>query len=63
MNNQEVIEKIKDEKLYRVLQKKSGIGLGVQQQDGSLKDKFTKYELKEYGFDDLDEYEIEEVKE
>lgn len=48
-------------KRYKVLQKKSSFSLGVQQQDGSLKDKFTKDELKEYGFDNLDEYEVEEV--
>lgn len=63
MNNQEVIEKIKDKKLYRVLQKKSGIGLGIQQQDGSCKEQFTKTELSEYGFDNLDVYEVEEVEE
>lgn len=52
-----------EEKLYTVSLKKSGIGIGVQQQDGSLKEQFTKDELKEHGFDNLDEYEIEEVKE
>lgn len=54
---------VEKEKLYTVSLKKSGIGIGVQQQDGSFKEQFTKTELSEYGFDSLDEYEIEEVKE
>ncbi|QBX24714.1 hypothetical protein Javan202_0035 [Streptococcus phage Javan202] len=52
---------VKKEKLYTVSLKKSGIGIGVQQQDGSFKERFAKEELKEYGFDNLDEYEVEEV--
>lgn len=54
---------VEREKLYKVSLKKNGIGIGVQQQDGSLKEQFTKTELSEYGFDNLDEYETEEVEE
>lgn len=54
---------VKKEKLYKVSLKKNGIGIGAQQQDGSLKEQFTKTELSEYGFDNLDEYETEEVEE
>lgn len=54
---------IEKEKLYKISLKKSGIGIGIQQQDGSFKEQFTKDELKEHGLDNLDEYEIEEVKE
>lgn len=54
---------VKKEKLYTVSLKKSGIGIGVQQQDGSFKERFAKEELKEYGFDNLDEYEVKEVDE
>ncbi|MDU7908430.1 MAG: DUF1642 domain-containing protein [Streptococcus lutetiensis] len=50
-------------KKYKVSFKKNGVGVGVQQRDGSVKQQFTKDELKEYGFDNLDVYEIEEVKE
>ncbi|MCO4480122.1 hypothetical protein Si129_00804 [Streptococcus infantarius subsp. infantarius] len=53
---------VKKEKLYTVSFKKSGIGIGVQQQDGSFKERFAKEELKEYGFDNLDVYEVDEVK-
>lgn len=55
--------KVKKEKLYTVSLKKNGIGIGVQQRDGSVKQQFTKEELKEYGFDILDEYEVKEVDE
>jgi hypothetical protein len=48
-------------KKYKVSFKKNGVG--VQQRDGSVKQQFTKDELKKYGFDNLDVYEIEEVKE
>lgn len=51
------------EKLYKVSFKRNGIGIGVQQQDGSFKEQFTKTELSEYGLDNLDEYEIKEVEE
>lgn len=54
---------VKKEKLYTVSLKKNGIGIGVQQRDGSVKQQFTKEELKEYGFDILDEYEVKEVDE
>lgn len=50
-------------KKYKVSFKKNGVGVGVQQRDGSVKQQFTKDELKKYGFDNLDVYEIEEVKE
>lgn len=50
-------------KKYKVSFKKNGVGVGVLQRDGSVKQQFTKDELKEYGFDNLDVYEIEEVKE
>ncbi|WP_205402163.1 DUF1642 domain-containing protein [Streptococcus lutetiensis] len=54
---------VEKEKLYTVSLKRNGIGMGVQQQDGSFKEQFTKAELSEYGFDNLDEYEVEEVEE
>lgn len=50
-------------KRYKVSFKKNGIGIGVQQQDGSFKEQFAKEELSEYGFDNLDEYEVKEVDE
>lgn len=53
----------KKEKLYKVSFKKNGFGIGVQQQDGSFKEQFAKEELSEYGFDNLEVYEIEEVEE
>lgn len=53
---------VKKEKLYKVSFKRNGIGIGVQQDD-SFKELFAKEELKEYGFDNLDEYEVEEVEE
>lgn len=53
---------VKKEKLYKVSFKRNGIGIGVQQ-DGSFKELFAKEELKEYGFNNLDEYEVEEVEE
>lgn len=52
---------VEKEKLYKVSLKKNGIGIGVQRQDGSLKERFAKEELSEYGFDNLDVYEVEEV--
>lgn len=48
-------------KRYKVFQKKSGLRIGMYQNDGSFKEDFVKSELKEYSFDNLDEYEIEEV--
>lgn len=54
---------VEKEKLYKVSLKKNGLGIGIQQQDGSFKEKFTKTELNEFGFNDLDMYEIKEVEE
>ena len=51
------------EKLYKVSLKRDGLGIGIQQQDGSFKEKFTKTELSEYSFNDLDVYEVKEVEE
>lgn len=51
------------EKLYKVSLKKNGIGIGIQQQDGYIKDKLTETELSECGFDNLDVYEVKEVEE
>ena len=52
---------VEKEKLYKVSLKKNGLGIGIQQQDGSFKEKFTKTELSEFGFNDLDMYEIKEL--
>lgn len=52
---------VEKEKLYKVSLKRDGLGIGIQQQDGSFKEKFTKTELSEYGFDNLDVYEVKEV--
>lgn len=54
---------VEKEKMYKVSLKRNGLGMGIQQQDGSFKEKFTKTELSECGFDDLDVYEIKEVEE
>ena len=54
---------VEKEKLYKVSLKSDGLGIGIQQQDGSIKDKLTKAELSKYGFYDLDVYEIKEVEE
>ena len=54
---------IEKEKLYKVSLKRDGLDIGIQQQDGSFKDKFTREELTEYDFNDLDAYEITEVEE
>lgn len=59
-SKEEFINKVKR---YEVFQKRTGIQLGIQQEDGLMKAIFTKKELTEYGFDNLDEYEITEVKE
>lgn len=52
---------VEKEKLYKVSLKRSVLGVGIQQQDGSFKEKFTKTELNEFGFNDLDMYEIKEL--
>lgn len=52
---------VEKEKLYKVSLKKNGLGIGIQQQDGSFKEKFTKTELNEFDFNDLDMYEIKEL--
>lgn len=52
---------VEKEKLYKVSLKKNGLGIGIQQQDGSFKEKFTKTELSEFDFNDLDMYEIKEL--
>lgn len=54
---------VNKEKLYKVSLKRDGLGIVIQQQDGSFKEKFTKTELNEFGFNDLDMYEIKEVEE
>lgn len=48
-------------KCYKVFQKRTGAQLGIQQEDDSIKSNFTKEELTEYGFNNLDEYEITEL--
>lgn len=50
-------------KKYKVSFKKNGFSVGVQQRDGSVKAVFTKDELAEYGFNNLDEYDVTEVEE
>ena len=54
---------IKKEKLYEVFLKRSGAQLGVCVPHGEDKTQFTKVELQEYDFDNLDVYEVEEVDE
>lgn len=48
-------------KRYEVYQKRTGVQLGIQQENGSMKIIFTREELTEYGFNNLDEYEFAEV--
>lgn len=67
-DNQEIFAKawlfgyeVEKEKLYKVSLKRNGLGIGIQQQDGSFKEKFTKAELSEFDFNDLDMYEIKEL--
>ena len=48
---------------YKVSFKKNGFSVGVHQRDGSVKAVFTKDELAEYGFNNLDEYDVTEVEE
>lgn len=57
---EELVGKVKR---YEVFQKRTGIKVGIQHEDGSMKTIFTKEELTEYGFDNLDEYKITEVEE
>lgn len=52
---------IEKEKLYEVFLKRTGAQLGVCVPHGEDKTQFTKVELQEYGFDNLDVYEVEEV--
>ena len=54
---------VRKEKLYEVFLKRTGAQLGVCVPHGEDKTQFTKVELQEYGFDNLDEYEVEEVEE
>ncbi len=54
----ELVDKVKR---YEVFQKITGVQLGIQQEDGSMKSIFTREELTEYGFNNLDEYEFTEV--
>lgn len=53
---------IEKEKLYEVFLKRTGAQLGVCVPHGEDKTQFTKVELQEYGFDNLDVYEVKEVK-
>lgn len=55
---EELVGKVKR---YEVFQKRTGIKVGIQPEDGSMKIIFTREELTEHGFDNLDEYEITEV--
>lgn len=48
---------VKKEKLYEVFLKRTGDQLGVCVPHGEDKTQFTKVELQEYGFDNLDVYE------
>ena len=54
---------VKKEKLYEVFLKRNGAQLGVCVPHGEDKTQFTKVELQEYDFDNLDVYEVEEVEE
>lgn len=54
---------VEKEKLYEVFLKRTGAQLGVCVPHGEDKAQFTKVELQEYGFDNLDVYEVEEVEE
>lgn len=54
---------VEKEKLYEVFLKRTGAQLGVCVPHGEDKTQFTKVELQEYGFGNLDVYEVEEVKE
>lgn len=48
---------------YKVALKSNGFGVGVHQEDGSMKTIFTREELAKYGFNNLDEYTVTEVEE
>lgn len=52
---------VKKKKLYEVFLKRTGAQLGVCVPHGEDKTHFTKVELQEYGFDDLDVYDVKEV--
>lgn len=52
---------VEEEKLYEVFLKRTGSQLGVCVPHGEDKTQFTKVELQEYDFDNLDVYEVEEV--
>nr|DAK63511.1 MAG TPA: Protein of unknown function (DUF1642) [Caudoviricetes sp.] len=54
---------VEKEKLYEVFFKRTGAQLGVCVPHGEDKTQFTKVELQEYGFGNLDVYEVEEVEE
>ena len=46
---------------YKVAHKSNGFYIGIHQEDGQMKTVFTRNELAEYGFNNLDEYEVTEV--
>ena len=46
---------------YKVALKSNGFYLGIHQEDGQMKTVFTRNELAEYGFNNLDEFEVTEV--
>ena len=46
---------------YKVALKSNGFYLGIHQEDGQMKTVFTRNELAEYGFNNLEEYEVTEV--
>lgn len=48
---------------YKVVLKSKGFGVGIQQEDGSMKTIFTREELAKHGFNNLDEYTVTEVEE
>ena len=54
---------VEKEKLYEVFLKRTGAQLGVCVPHGEDKTQFTKVELQEYDFDNLDAFEVEEVDE
>ena len=54
---------VEKDKFYEVFLKRTGAQLGVCVPHGEDKTQFTKVELQEYGFDNLDEYEVKEVEE
>ena len=54
---------IEKEKLYEVFLKRTGAQLVVCVPHGEDKTQFTKVELQEYGFDNLDAFKVEEAEE